>query len=400
MSPRCLPLALLGTLAAATRALVALGLPAGASAQLPWPAGPGTEIGHEGQPGGLPSGFEASGVAWHAGRGTLVVVNDNGQVAELSPEGGMLALWPLAGDLEAVAVADPASSRVHVGVEHPDGVVEFDLATGLPTGASWNLTPWMTGPSNEGLEALACVDGVFHAGLQADGTIFRFVLGAGGAVQFLGSVPSHLGRTDLAALDFDACTGVLLALHDTANVLVEYDAAGAFLREYVAAGSDQEGVALRGGSPGTATRLFLAQDTGEVLRFESWPVAPCAPGTWTDLGGGTAGSAGPVTLAGGGPLQGGWPVSLELAGAPPGAPLLALISFASVPKAAFGGTLHALPAAAQLVLAADASGAFSAAAAWPAGLPPGTDVWFQFLVQDAAVAPPIALSNALRATTP
>ncbi|MBM3985691.1 MAG: hypothetical protein FJ296_08415, partial [Planctomycetes bacterium] len=280
---------------------------------MPWPAGPGTEIGHEGQPGGLPAGFETSGVAWHPGRGTVVAVSDGGLVAELSPEGGVLAVWPLPGDLEAVDVPDPASARILVGVEHPDGVVEFDLASGQPTGAAWNLTPWMTGPANEGLEALACVDGEVWAGLQFDGTIFRFQLGPGGSVQLLGSAPSHLGRTDLAGLDHDACTGVVLALHDAANVLVEYDESGAFLREYAAAGSDQEGVALRGGAPLATTRLFIAQDTGELMRYESWPVTPCQPGTWTDLGGGTAGPAGPVTLSGTGPLQAGWPVTLQLA---------------------------------------------------------------------------------------
>lgn len=366
----------------------------------PWPAGPATEIGHEGQPGGLPAGFEASGVAWHPGRGSVVVVSDSGLVAELSPEGGVLAAWPLAGDLEALALVDPASSRIYVGVEHPDSVVEFDLATGQATGASWNLTPWMTGPANEGLEALACVEGVVHAGLQLDGRIFRFVLQPGGVVQFLGSFPSHKGRADLAGLEFDACTGVLLALHDTADVVVEYDAAGTFLREYAAAGSDQEGLALRGGAPGAVTRLFLAQDTGEVLRFEDWPVAPCAPGTWADLGGGTSGSAGAVALVGSGPLQAGWPVSLQVAGAPAGAPLLLLLAVASQPQAAWGGTLHALPAAAQIVLQVDGGGGLLLTADWPAGLAPGLDLWFQALAPDAGVPGGIVLSNALRATTP
>src|SRR5262245_50523902 len=249
-------------------ASVLLAVAAGASAQLAaWPGGAGTEIGHEGAPGGLPAGFEASGAVWHPGRGTLVVVADDGLLAELSPEGGVLGLWSLAGDLEALALADPASSLVYVGVEQPDGIVEFDLATGAPTGGHWDLTPWMTGPANEGLEALAFVDGEFLAGLQLDGTIFRFALGPGGAVQLLGSFASHLGRADLSGLDYDPCTGTLYAIHDTADVIVEYDAAGTFLREYALAGHDQEGVALMAGSPGAATRLFVAQDTGEVLRY-------------------------------------------------------------------------------------------------------------------------------------
>ena len=151
-----------------------------------------------------------------------------------------------------------------LGAEHPASVLAGDANIAgrftvdgkfAATGNAWNLAPWMVGPVNEGLEALACVDGEFRAGLQLDGTIFRFALQPGGVVQFLGSLPSHLGRTDLAGLDWDPCTGVVYALHDTADVLVEYDAAGAFLREYAAAGSNQEGVALRHGSPDGTTSV-------------------------------------------------------------------------------------------------------------------------------------------------
>jgi len=258
----------------------------------------------------------------------------------------------------------------------------------------------MTGPSNEGLEALACVDGVFVAGLQLDGTLFRFALGPAGAVQFLGSSPSHLGRTDLAGLDYDPCTGVLYAIHDTANVIVEYDATGAFLREYALAGSDQEGVALMRGSPGPATTIFVAQDTGELFRYAGYPVDGCAPGTWTDLGGGTPGVAGVPVLSGSGPLQPGWPIALDLAQAPPGAPMLLWLSFAPTPLPAFGGTVHALPAATQFLLAANGAGALHAAATWPGGIASRTSVSFQFLVKDASSSWGLTLSNGLRATTP
>jgi len=372
-----------------------------ASAQLAaWPAGPGTEIGHAGQPGALPAGYEPSGVAWHPGRNTLLVVSDGGLIAELPPNGGPTTVWSLPGDLEGITIKDPASPLVYVGNENPDSIVEFNLATGLATGKSWNLTPWMTGPTNEGLEALAYVNGEFWAGLQLNGTIYRFSLGAGGAVTLLGSFASHLGRTDLAGLDWDPCTGVVYALHDAANVIVEYDSSGAFLREYALAGSDQEGVALMVGSPTATTPIFIAQDTGAVFRYESYPVAVCPPGTWTDLGGGTTGSAGAPTLVGSGPLHGGWPIALDLSSAPPNALMLVALSVASNPVAVQGGTFHALPIATQFLLPADAGGAFHIAPTWPAGVPPGASVWFQFLVQDAGMVPGVLLSNGLRATAP
>lgn len=377
----------------------------------PWPAGAGVEIGHEGQPGGLPAGFETSGAVWHPGRNSVVVVSDEGLVAELPAGGGPAAVWTLPGDLEAIALPDPASSIVWIGLEHPDSVVAFNLATGTATGASWDLTPWMTGPANDGLEALACVDGVAVAGLQVDGTLFRFDLGSGGAVRFLGSAPSHLGRTDLAGLDYDPCSGVLYAIHDTANVLVEYDAAGAFLREYALAGSDQEGVALmvgasapaRSGPLGAETSIWIAQDTGELVRFQGYPVPPCAAGEWIDLGGGTGGASGttsPPALAGTGSLRAGWPFALELQGALPSAPLLLWLSVVSQPTPFAGGMLHALPVVVQLPLVAEGSGALQLAATWPAGVPPGASVWFQTLTKDVSAPPGFTLSNGLRAIAP
>jgi hypothetical protein len=154
------------------------------------------------------------------------------------------------------------------------------------------------------------------------------------------------------------------------------------------------------GSAGTSAPIFITQDTGAVLRYESYPVTPTAPGTWTDLGGGTAGSAGVPVLAGSGSLQPGWPMALDLAHAPPGAPLLLWLSLAPAPVAKFGGTLHALPAVAQVLLMTDGAGTFHAGATWPAGLPSGLAITFQALIADPSVPPGLVLGNGLRATLP
>ncbi len=123
-------------------------------------------------------------------------------------------------------------------------------------------------------------------------------------------------------------------------------------------------------------------------------------GTWTDLGGGTVGVAGQPTLSGTGSLVGGTTASVSLVDAPANAPMLAWISFAPTPFAALGGTVHAFPFASQLFLFADAAGSFAASTTWPAGIPAGTDVSFQFIVQDLGVPDGLTLSNGLRATTP
>ena len=46
------------------------------------------------------------------------------------------------------------------------------------------------------------------------------------------------------------------------------------------------------------------------------------------------------------------------------------------------------------------SGGFSAAASWPPGIPPGTEAYFQFFVDDPSVIWGLTLSNAVRGTTP
>jgi hypothetical protein len=137
------------------------------------------------------------------------------------------------------------------------------------------------------------------------------------------------------------------------------------------------------------------QDYSVVANLELEPVTP-----WTDLGGGTLGIAGQPTLVGSGSLVAGTPTSLTLTDAPANAALLAWVAFAPVPFAALGGTVHAHPYSSQLLLFANASGSFSASTAWPAGIPSGTGVTFQFLVEDASSIHAITLSNGLLGTTP
>jgi hypothetical protein len=122
--------------------------------------------------------------------------------------------------------------------------------------------------------------------------------------------------------------------------------------------------------------------------------------TWSDLGGGTVGSMGQPALFGSGSLMGGTSASVALSNAPANAAMIAWTSFAPTPFAALGGTVHSFPFASQLFVFANGSGAFSGTATWPNGVPPGTNIWFQFVVQDASVSHGLTLSNGLLGTTP
>ena len=70
------------------------------------------------------------------------------------------------------------------------------------------------------------------------------------------------------------------------------------------------------------------------------------------------------------------------------------------PLSYFGGTIHAFPPATSFLLAANGSGNLTIGGAWPAGIPSGTNLWFQYLVGDPSVVWGITLTNGLLATTP
>ncbi|MBT7310888.1 glycosyltransferase [bacterium] len=241
----------------------------------PWPAGSGNEIGHAGSSGYLPEEYETSGAVYHPVRETIITVSDGGHICEMSPDGGNATVWTLEEDLEAVTIADPSSDLIYLGVEHPDGVIEFNLATGSPTGNSWDLTDWMNGPNGNGLEALTYVDGLFYAGLQEDGKIHKFDLQPAGNVTRVGVFNSYDNLDDLSGMHYDACTDLLLAIHDNHNLLVEYNAAGQYIRSFDMPNDDQEGVAIIGGVGSTSTVIYIAQDSGELYKFDGYPIDVC-----------------------------------------------------------------------------------------------------------------------------
>ncbi|HTE06261.1 MAG TPA: hypothetical protein VK824_08705 [Planctomycetota bacterium] len=129
-----------------------------------------------------------------------------------------------------------------------------------------------------------------------------------------------------------------------------------------------------------------------------------APGTgtapWTNVGSGLAGIAGTPSLVGTGALAAGSAGSLALSSARPFSLALLFVSFASAPAPFKGGTLVPVPPAltiAQNTLLGSITLPWSA---WPAGIPSGTSLWFQYAIQDPAAPLGAALSNALHAVTP
>ena len=158
-------------------------------------------------------------------------------------------------------------------------MLEFDLATGALTGNSWDLTPWMTGPVNQGLEALTYVDGLFYAGHQGEGNVYVFRLLGGGVVELVEVFAAPFGRDDVSGLHYDTSTQILYAIHDDFDVIVEMEPDGSFIREFDLPGADQEGIALVPDCDGAQSRVFVSQDSQAVWRYELYPVTCIGPPT-------------------------------------------------------------------------------------------------------------------------
>lgn len=251
---------------------------------LSWPGGSGTVIGNSSSIG---SSYEPSGIVWHRSQEKLYLVSDEGKLTRMDADGENVQTWSLSGDFEGVAVADHESDRVYIGVENPDGILEFDTGDQELTGLSWDLRTWMTGSSNLGLEALTFVPngahpyansesgGLFYAGLQADGKIYVFDvdLSTSDAVSHVDTITVVSGQTDISGLHYDLDTEVLYAIFDGYNQLVEMDADGTVENRYTLPGNDQEGITLVANCETDTASVAISEDTGpEVWSYSDYPI--------------------------------------------------------------------------------------------------------------------------------
>lgn len=224
----------------------------------------GVEIGFN-----LSDAYEPSGAAWHFKLNDLILVSDEGTMSVVNEEGDILLNYSVSSpyrDLEAVAIADPDSAFVYLGVESPDSILEMNINTGQIIRV-FDLTPWMQGADNSGLEALAFVPdstsdegGFFYAGHQGEGTLYVFELSlnsGGTSVSLVKTIASPQGFTDISGLDYDADTDTVYAIYDSFDQMIAMDIDGKVLESQSLPGNDQEGIAI---GPGCA--VYIAEDVG------------------------------------------------------------------------------------------------------------------------------------------
>lgn len=229
------------------------------------------------------TGFaEPSDIVFHAKRGTLFMVGDGGDVAEMKTDGTILkAKRVRRGDFEGITY-DPATGLIYVGVEGEEKILELDPDR-LEVLREFSIPRQFQGKTvmkagGQGIEALAFLpdpkhphggtflvaNQCFDLKLIEDGSaIFELLvpLKGKGEVEILRMLPMSI--TDLAAICPDPQTGKLLVVSDNTDTLLEMTVAGKVERAWNLPGSNQEGLALdKDGF------LYIAQDSGGVLKLK------------------------------------------------------------------------------------------------------------------------------------
>jgi hypothetical protein len=133
-------------------------------------------------------------------------------------------------------------------------------------------------------------------------------------------------------------------------------------------------------------------DSGAVYLFQR--------SVWTNEGSALAGVDGPPVLSGLGTLAAGSDNSASLVHAAPSALAGLFVGFASTPVPFKGGTLLPFPFLELVLLDTGPDGTLPLPFVVPAGIPPGTEVWAQWAIQDAAAVKGVSLSNALLGVSP
>jgi hypothetical protein len=123
-------------------------------------------------------------------------------------------------------------------------------------------------------------------------------------------------------------------------------------------------------------------------------------GPWASVGPGLAGSSGVPKLAGAGTLCADMPISLTLTRAKPNGSATLVAGLSALLAPFKGGTFVPAPLVLVSGLPVAANGSVVIQGLWPAGVPSGLTLYFQYWIPDAAAVQGMAASNGLSATAP
>ncbi len=228
---------------------------------------------------------EPSGVTYHPIRRTLFVVDDEGHIYEIRPDGTVIQTKALqARDLEGITT-NPTTGWLYAAVEDDEAILEISPQT-LTIHREFKINRTFEGKpllkkGGMGIEAIAFVPdashpegGTFWIGNQSfsrkpDGepSIICEVV-----VPLLTSEAAEaevkiirffkMGFLDISGLAYNAKADSLVLISDTTNLLVELKRDGTNLHRYLLPGDDQEGITLDG-----LGYMYIAQESGQIIKL-------------------------------------------------------------------------------------------------------------------------------------
>jgi uncharacterized protein YjiK len=226
---------------------------------------------------------EPSGICYHEARGTLFVVGDEGDVAEISKDGTPIANYKVKGDLEAITVV-PETGLLYIAAEGEDVIIEFDPVRGVvtrrfPINRTFNGDPnflqKQTDRYDNGIESMTFVPdpghpegGTFYVGNQWDPPMIMEVLvplkssrAAETEARIIRVLPFKMD--DPAAMYYDPETRLLNVVDDADNILAEITLQGKLVKQYAFLGDEQEGLCRD-----DEGYLYIAQDIGKIIKVK------------------------------------------------------------------------------------------------------------------------------------
>jgi hypothetical protein len=130
-----------------------------------------------------------------------------------------------------------------------------------------------------------------------------------------------------------------------------------------------------------------------------WDALALGSSPWSKVGAGLAGTSGVPVIDGSGPLLGGEPITLSLDAARPNSAAWLVLGLSALQAPFKGGVMVPNP---DLVFPVPTGplGSLDLTSTWPAGVPAGFSLWFQWWIQDPAGPVGFAASGGLKGTTP
>jgi uncharacterized protein YjiK len=223
---------------------------------------------------------EPSALAFHAKRGTIFAVGDNGDVAEIATDGKVLQKRRIEKKLDLEGVTVGPDARIYCAIEGAPAIVVLEPDT-LATVRRIEIDPTLDGKrvlcveENAGVEGICWVpelSAFFAVNQKSPARLVELALSADGTKASVKRIVADLDDTVKRCSDlaWDPVTRHFLipsaSRKSRPGKLFELDAAGNVLRDLLLPGEKQEGFCLD-----AAGNAYVACDSGGILRIDAPP---------------------------------------------------------------------------------------------------------------------------------